>query len=78
MDSLLPLIALIDSYISENSAGSLLIVLSTDFYQKILLSNRICFNFKYDPPKLLGHSFSVRDDIDTTEKQFFITNEPAL
>lgn len=76
--SLLPLISKIDSYISRNTETSLVIFLSTDFYQRILHSNRTSFNLTYDPPKLLGHSFSVRDDIDTMEKQFFVTSETAL
>lgn len=74
---LLPLISVIDSYISQNTENALVIFLSTDFYQRILHSNRTSFNLAYDPPKLLGHSFSVRDYIDT-EKQFFVTSEAAL
>ena len=74
---LLPLISMIDSYISRNT-GTLVIFLSTDLYHQILHSNRTSFNLAYDPPKLLGHSFSVRDDIDTQEKQFFVTGDVAL
>lgn len=72
--TLLRLINLINSYISENPEGGLLIVLSTEFYQQIILSNRDLFNLKYDPPKLLGHSFSVRDGIDFEGEQFYVTN----
>lgn len=75
---LLPLISVIDSYISQNTENALVIFLSTDFYQQILQSNRTSFNLAYDPPKLLGHSFSLRDDIDTKEKQFFVTSEAAF
>ncbi len=75
--SLIPLITKIDSYISRNTETTLVIFLSTDFYQRILQSNRTSFNLAYDPPKLLGHSFSIRDDSDTKEKQFFVTSEAA-
>ncbi len=75
--TLLPLLSTIDIYVSENPEATLHIFLYKDFYQQILQSNRTAFNLAYDPPKLLGHSFSVLDDIDS-EKQFFVTNEPAL
>lgn len=75
---LLPLISVIDSYISQNTENALVIFLSTDFYQRLFQSNRTSFNLAYDPPKLLGHSFSIRDDSDTKEKQFFVTSEAAL
>lgn len=75
--TLLPLLSTIDIFISENPESTLHIFLYPDFYQQILQSNRPAFNLAYDPPKLLGHSFSVLDDIDS-EKQFFVTNEPNL
>lgn len=74
---LLPLIASIEVYVSENPESTLHIFLYENFYQQILQSNRTAFNLAYDPPKLLGHSFSILDGVDS-EKQFFVTNEPEL
>lgn len=75
--TLLPLLSTIEIYVSENPEATLHIFLYTDFYQQILQSNRTSFNLAYDPPKLLGHSFSVLDNIDS-DKQFFVSNESAL
>jgi hypothetical protein len=75
--TLLPLLSSIEIYIAENPNTSLHIFLHPDFYQQILQSNRTAFNLTYYPPKLLGHSFSVLDIIDS-DKQFFVTNDTAL
>lgn len=75
--TLLPLLSTIDIYVSQNPESTLHIFLYKNFYQQILQSNRTAFNLAYDPPKLLGHSFSVLDEVDS-EKQFFVSNEDSV
>lgn len=72
------LISAIESFMVENPDVPLHISLSSDFYQKLLESNRSSFNLNYDPPKLLGHSFSIENNSNVEKSQFLITNLTEL
>ena len=72
------LILAIESFIVENPDVPLHISLSTDFYQRLLESNRSSFNLNYDPPKLLGHSFSIENNSNVEKSQFLITKITEL
>jgi hypothetical protein len=72
------LISAIESFMVENPDVPLHISLSSDFYQKLLESNRSSFNLNYDPPKLLGHSFSIENNSNVEKSHFLITNLTEL
>lgn len=68
------LISAIETFMIDNPDVPLHISLSTDFYQRLLESNRRIFNVYYEPHKLLGHSFSVENNSTVEESLFLITN----
>lgn len=72
------LITAIESFMVDNPEVPLHIHLSKDFYQRVLESNRSSFNLTYDPPKLLGHSFSVKNNPKDEESLFWITTLTEL
>lgn len=72
------LISAIELFMVENPDVPLHISLSTDFYQRLLESNRSSFNLNYDPPKLLGHSFSIENNSNIEKSQFLITKLTEL
>jgi hypothetical protein len=69
------LVSDINNYIINNPGETLHILISSNLYQEMFGTNRVAFNLEYEPPKFLGHSFSIRDDINTCEQEYLITSE---